>query len=450
MNIVQPNPAINDSFSRMTFRAADSDHGVSGNIIGERNVRPTIAPRAVSSASRSPWNLFSSLGSRETVSMSQSAAPVLNEDISSDSVMLTQALPPMGIRDGFIVTDFATKNAEVSSSAPQTAGIPPHLRGKVEAPKMGGRSHEGPSEDVKEAPEEDLTKTVDVPSEISSFPSPVAPEARLSLQPEITRHDSIPEVGEAVPSLAEINQKLLRTIVEIESDGCLSAEALALFYATHEEIQAHIARTSRNVTDDHLLPAKTYKVSTRPFQKHSVEANIPTKTENQVTDKATVQNPSTVPIGAPDSLVRDCSPRPGPDIPTSSYRSASCGSIDFRKTLAATSSITASICPDAEELAPAADTKAPTYTPSTIDIVGLPPPPLEGASALVLDTAIGAKATAVNPTEESKRVPSLLSLPSLAEKTTGMKANTKDMGDRQDQIYFASWGKREQRDRPRE
>lgn len=42
-SIVTPNPAINDTFERMSFRAADHDHKIGGNIFGDRNTRSALS-----------------------------------------------------------------------------------------------------------------------------------------------------------------------------------------------------------------------------------------------------------------------------------------------------------------------------------------------------------------------------------------------------------------------
>ncbi|KAK4693433.1 hypothetical protein P7C71_g3963, partial [Lecanoromycetidae sp. Uapishka_2] len=42
LSVVTPNPAINDTFERMSFKAADTDRKVGGNIFGDRNTRSAL------------------------------------------------------------------------------------------------------------------------------------------------------------------------------------------------------------------------------------------------------------------------------------------------------------------------------------------------------------------------------------------------------------------------
>lgn len=425
VNVVQPNSAINDSFSRMTFRAADSDRRVSDHIIGERNVRPSTASRTVFSGPHPNQNNCASLETAERNSMSQPVSPT--------SMIPTRAAAPSIVQDGIIVTDFAEKKENISSCTPKTAWVLPHLRGKDRTLQPSAAYCVGLRDEVIKSRKDDSTKTVEASNEMPSTSSQRTPETQSPSQLETHDEGQTSAATDISPSLAEIGQNLLMSILDLESNGYLSAELIASLYVVHGTIQAQIGGTAENSTGDYCLPAKTYKDPSRPIQKHLVTTTSDAKADNQATKKAKVETPLTIDTGVPDAVV----PESGSSTPASGYSSTGLGSVNFRKILAATSSSTAnspvatSNTLSPEKLGSAFINKASASAP----LIKVPTVAVATCAKLAA-TAPGEKVTALSPT------------PPAASKATDTAADPKDTEDRQDQTWFSSWGKREERDRP--
>ncbi len=438
VNVVQPNPAINDSFSRMTFRAADSDRRVSDDIIGERNVRPSTASRAVSSGIRPSQNTFAPLGTPEDNDMSQPAS-------SPTSATFTRAAAPSIVQNGIIVTDFAEKKENISSSTPKTAWVPPHLRGKNRTSQPSTTFHVGLRDEVTESLEDGLTETLEASSGKLLTSSHMAPETQSFSQPEALNKSQRSAATETRPSLAVIGQRLLMSIVDLESNGCLSAEMIVSLYVVHDTIQAQLGSTAEESRGDYCLPAKTYKGPSRPIQKHLVTTTSDAKADNQATKKAKVETPLTIDTVIPDAVTS----RSESTTPASGYGSTGLGSANFRKILAATSASTANspiatqrtLSP--EKLASAFASKASASASSAPDLAKYTSLPSSKVPTIALATCANLAETASG---EKAKVVSLT--PAASSKPTYTVADPKDMEDRQDQTWFSSWGKREERDRP--
>lgn len=433
VNVVQPNPAINDSFSRMTFRAADPDRRVSDNIFGERNVRNSTASRRVASGTCPSQAIFASLETPEIKNMSPPPSP--------DSATLTQADAPSIVKDGIIVTDFAKKE-NISSSTPRTGWVPPHLRG-IEKPSKPSATHPvGLRDEGMKSTNAELTKTVETSSGIPSKCSPSTPEGHSLSKPATLGKFHHTAGTDNSPSLAEIGQNLLVSIVDLESNGCLGAEMIASLYVVYRTIKAQLGDTAGESTGDYCLPAKTYNDPGRPFQRHLLTNTSGADVDDEATKKAKLEAPLTIDTGVPNAVV----PGSGSSTPASGYSSTGLGPASFRKILAATSASTANspiatpVNLSPEKLASAVTSKA---SPSTQAFVKSEPPPSREVTTVAVTTyakpaarTTGQVAEAVSPK------------PAAASKPTNTAADPEDTEDRQEQIWFSSWGKREERDRP--
>ncbi len=433
VNVVQPNPAINDSFSRMTFRAADPDRRVSNNIIGDRNVRNSTASRGVASGTCPSQAIFASLETPKINNMSPPASP--------DSATLTQADAPSIVKDGIMVTDFAKKE-NISSSTSRTGWVPPHLRGIEKPSKPSATYPVGLRDEGMKSSKADSTKTAEASSGILSKSSPSTPEGQSLSKPATLGIGRNTAGTDNSPSLAEIGRNLLVSIVDLESNGYLNAEMIASLYVVYRTIQAQLGGTVGEPTSDYCLPAKTYQDPGRPTQRELVTTPSDAKASDEATGKAKVETPLTIDTGVPNAVVAES----GSSTPVSGYSSTGLGPASFRKILAATSASTAN-SPAATPVNSNPEKPASAVTsnpsPSTPDLVNSEPPHSSKVATLAIATC--AELAASTPGEDAK---SVLPKPAAASKATNTVADSEDTEDRQEQTWFSSWGKREERDRP--
>lgn len=382
---------------------------------------------------------------REHDEMSQppsSSSVVLTETASPTLPVLTQAAATHNVQDGIIVTDFAEKRENISSPTPKTVWVPPHLRGKARAPQPSAESHVGLSDGVTKSLRDGLTKTVEASSENLSTSSQTTPGPQLFSQPETFDKGLISAATEISPSLAEIGQSLLRSSVNLESNGYLNAETITSPYVVHGIDQAQLGGTAQESTGDYCLPAKTYKDPSRPIQKHLVTSDA--MADDQVNKKAKAETPLTIQTDVPNAVVLGS----GSDTPASGSSAPGLRSANFRKILAATSASTddspvaTPSTLSSEKLRSESTSKVSVFAPSTPDLA---PPPSNKISATTIDT--GVKLAANGPVEKARNI-SPTPATAAASKATRTAVVSKDTEDRQDQTWFSSWGKRKERDRP--
>lgn len=166
-SIVTPNPAINGSFERMSFKAADQDQGhkIGGNIFGDRNTRSALTNAGAKQPSASPVYVTksamqsaqpvgvwladqpgnSSMGRQPfsaTKNASQPTDPVSAEPASPSTQisMGKQPLPTMKL------TTQPTEPVSAEASSPSTSSIP-----MIKAASWLGRTLSRGSKDPQKA-----------------------------------------------------------------------------------------------------------------------------------------------------------------------------------------------------------------------------------------------------------------------------------------------------------
>lgn len=129
---VVPNPAINDNFDRMTFKAADPDHNVDKNLIGDHVTRSLFSdapPSSVIELSTLADKIHKDAANHDQVK------PEAANDEGLESLAHTKSVDKGQVEQGGAVSEDTSNSAHINqvgkeNNAPSTsqAYLPPHLR----------------------------------------------------------------------------------------------------------------------------------------------------------------------------------------------------------------------------------------------------------------------------------------------------------------------------------
>lgn len=176
VDVVRPNPAINESFSRMSFRAADSDRKIDDNIIGERNIRPAVPPEGLPSQTiiGSPGDSL-----RQNTLVPASAAPAIIRTQPPEAAIPAQTTISGIGKDDVVATDLGKEKENISStSPPETEKVPPHLRRNKEILQTSQDFLTGPSDEVTKPSKKDSNTTVQRSSIMPAKPPQASPQKK--------------------------------------------------------------------------------------------------------------------------------------------------------------------------------------------------------------------------------------------------------------------------------
>ena len=182
VKFVEPNPAINDTFDRMSFKAADPDDNISKNLIGDHNTKLLF-----SNAQPSFVNKFSFLQNKSLdgkVEGVQAKSEVSEEEFEPAAYDGSIAKIQSGT-DGASKTDLKSQNdttteRDTDAPSPSKAKVAPHLRAILASSQKPDSSTRVPTPKPSEGqPSEQLqTPQISVPS------SPVIDtEAKVTVHP---------------------------------------------------------------------------------------------------------------------------------------------------------------------------------------------------------------------------------------------------------------------------
>lgn len=198
---VQPNPAINDTFDRMSFKAADPNHKVGENLIGDR-----ITQSLFSKTPPSFVNKFSLLA--DNVRADKVDGVQAKPETASDE----DFEPPDTIKEVRYKTDGASKKdvetpahtdtVEKESDAPSTskAYVPPHLRATRASSQKSDSSTRVPAQNLSESspPESSPAPPFSVPNPASSeftVKAETNPPSPEGLSPDVKSKNADPDLG---------------------------------------------------------------------------------------------------------------------------------------------------------------------------------------------------------------------------------------------------------------
>lgn len=330
--LVHPNPAINESFSRMTFRVADLDNRGANNIIGEHNVRPS----RYSEGSSSP--------SPVSVPTKRELTPSNGHDSSPVSVLgLNKTTPTLTFRNGddevspvsgpgpikstntykighdeVIVEDgLGVKAANTSTNGihegitESSSPLPPHLRRTAKIRRPTGTVSSNNPEDEGEHTETNHSSDIHPvmqPENAGNHPKPMtmntvevpitSPSSPIQQALVSNPTSGVGAMARNVSSSATADQGVVTsdgsgTIDEdfnrLEASGFLSAENVVILQRIRERLSGSEAQETPL---DNCLPAKTSKDSAHPDILTKTDENRTsmnaTETIDQVPSKACV------------------------------------------------------------------------------------------------------------------------------------------------------------------
>ena len=129
---VEPNPAINDTFPRMSFRAADPDHKVGENLIGDRITQPLFSKPPPSSVNKPAVLTEKNHGDRASNTQRNPQAGS-NEDferpIHTDTIQeLASKIKGANMKDSGISAHIISVEKENQVPLTSKVNVPPHLR----------------------------------------------------------------------------------------------------------------------------------------------------------------------------------------------------------------------------------------------------------------------------------------------------------------------------------
>lgn len=129
---LEPNPAINDTFDRMSFKAADADHRAGKNLIGEHNTQSLFSkapPSFVNKLSLLPTKIHGDKVDDVQVKPEAESDENLKPSAHTESVEKVQAKASRANEEklsNIAYTDRVKEESDVSSTS--KAYMPPHLR----------------------------------------------------------------------------------------------------------------------------------------------------------------------------------------------------------------------------------------------------------------------------------------------------------------------------------
>lgn len=238
-NIVKPNPAINDTFDRMSFRAADFDSKVGNNIFGDRISRPATSVLGAKQTLGSPAS------SKSTV---QPSIPVgAGPSGQSSNISITKAANWVN-RTLSKASGSAVKNSQKAIPAPQDDG----LVSRLSALECFGRLDPGQINFLKDITNkvvadkaQPTTATTSAQAVAEKPTGNTADKSAKANGVQITVEESTGRifVGNAEQvealvkklSLKEKELKALKEITELRESLCLKEEEWKNFNAVWEE-----------------------------------------------------------------------------------------------------------------------------------------------------------------------------------------------------------------------
>ena len=244
VKIVEANPSINDYFTRMSFRAADSDHGVGNALIGDHLVKPSTGKPEQSKISlfngeklKAALAPMSDRGSVPTLHSTTNDSPVPEANVSK---VRFEASPSSGSTDRY---KGPTSN-DLAGDQFAATSLPSRMRATSHAPHATGK----PTITQAKCPENMPSKLV-TPTECSSAGSVKNTSASNStIQATIpTTAAGIRPHSEPSPALGFCD-KLVATRQQLNSTGDLEADDSALRADLTSQILRRTANTESSET----------------------------------------------------------------------------------------------------------------------------------------------------------------------------------------------------------
>ena len=182
VKFVEPNPAINDTFDRMSFKAADPDYKIGKSLIGDHNTKNLF-----SNAQPSFVNKFSFVENKSLdgkVEGVQAKSEVSEEEFEPVAHLDSDAKVRSGTDDAG-KTDLKTQadtitERETAAPSPSKANLAPHLRAMRASGQKSDSSTPVPTPKTSEGQSSEPLQTPQL-----SVPSPPAidTEAKVTVQP---------------------------------------------------------------------------------------------------------------------------------------------------------------------------------------------------------------------------------------------------------------------------
>ncbi len=235
VRVVEANPAINDSFTRMSFKAADSDHEIGSPLIGEHLYKPSPSKSASKQIKGTPSRgqrleaEIVPMADRGIIKASHSAAdgsPALRAD---GNKVRFQVSPSSETSKPLAFFDSIQKESAASPSA-HNSSLPPHMRTGSHSPQATFGSTTVQSKGLETKPPMTVT---------ASQPTSEGSQKNLSTSVHTSRA-TIPS-SQRIPTTTTGNDihstksttpvpddHLMASLQELESTGSLKPEESAL------------------------------------------------------------------------------------------------------------------------------------------------------------------------------------------------------------------------------
>ncbi len=250
VRVVEANPAINDSFTRMSFKAADSDHEVSRPLIGEHLYKSPPSKSAskkikgIPSGSRKLEAEVVPMADRGIVKASHSADdgfPMLRAD---GNKVRFQVSPSPETFKPLDFSDLIQKESAVSPSAHNTS-LPPHMRTTSHSPEatsgstttqskgLGTKSPIAVSEPQPTSEGSQKYSSTSVHTDRTTIPS----------SQQISTTTTEPDIHSTQSTAPVFDDNLVAALQKLESIGSLKPEECALL----ADLASRILRRSTGV-----------------------------------------------------------------------------------------------------------------------------------------------------------------------------------------------------------
>ena len=236
VRVVEANPAINDIFTRMSFKAADSDHEIGRPLIGEHLYKPSPFKSASKqikgnlSGSQKLEDEIVSMADHGIVKASHSAAdgsPALRAD---GNKVRFQVSPSPETYKPLNFSDLIQKESAASSSAHNTS-LPPHVRTTSHSPQATAGSTTAQSKGLGTKPP--ITASAPQPTSEGSqkISSTSVHTNRTTIPPSqhiptTTTETNIHSTNSTAPVF---DDHLVAALQKLESIGIFKPEETALF-----------------------------------------------------------------------------------------------------------------------------------------------------------------------------------------------------------------------------
>ena len=270
VRVVEANPAINDSFTRMSFKAADSDHEIDRPLIGEHLYKPSPSKSASKQIKGIPFRSqkleaeIVPMADRGIVQAPHSAAdgsPPLRAD---GNKVRFQVSPSPETFEPLTFSDLIQKESAASPSA-NNSSLPPHMRTTSHSPEATFGSTTAQSKGLATKP----PTTVSAPqptsesSQKNSSTSVHTNQATVSSSQQIPTNTTGTDIRSTNSTALVPDDHLVAALQKLESSGRFKPEESAFLADLVRDIIRHRrgiepseASNSAGKTGDMDLPDK--------------------------------------------------------------------------------------------------------------------------------------------------------------------------------------------------